>query len=133
MINMEYLPYFAWKFCYMGFAKPHTHLLFSQQNISRELKYSNICKILHIWVSTHYLHTTFTGFLLIFTEQITFLNIEYPLVVWPNLVVSTLLEFNHCVLILWYGTRDKMTSYFFVFIWWGKISVKLFFSISKIL
>ena len=49
-------------------------------------KYWNIYKIKHVWVST-YLHIIFTGFLLIFTEEITLLNIEYSLVVWWNLFV----------------------------------------------
>ena len=47
-------------------------------------KYWNIYKIKHVWVST-YLHIIFTGFLLIFTEEIMLLNIKYSLAVWASL------------------------------------------------
>ena len=47
-------------------------------------KYWNIYQIKHVWLST-YLHIIFTGFLLIFTEEIMLLNIKYSLAVWASL------------------------------------------------
>ena len=48
-----------------------------------DLKYWNIYKIQCVWVLT-YLYITFTGFLLILAEEITFLNVEYCIVVWAS-------------------------------------------------
>ena len=69
-----------------------------------------------------YLSTTFTGFLLIFTEQI-FLNIEYPLVVWANLFLwwpswSPIIVYPNIVI----RHVTKWRQVFFVYIWWMKKS-----------
>lgn len=74
---------------------------------------------IYVWVSI-YLHTTFAGFLSIYTDEITFLNIKYPLVAWASFFVLTLLEPNHCYpnLVIC-DTWPNDFIFFYVFMWWG--------------
>ena len=71
----------------MWFQKPNTHLLCFQSKIFSEIKNTKIF--------TKYNKSE--GFLLIFTEEIMFLNIEYPLVVYKQVFLcdKTLLDHSY--------------------------------------